>query len=202
MEYHLHCSVWMCLAGVVQADGQTHTDTRIIVIFAYVAFLEVSDMTYSSERDTQKCQWERGYVDQKYREKTYRQKTYWRLNISTTKHIDDKTYRWQNISETNRNGDKTYWQQKVLPYRGQNVSGTKRIGWLKNNKSKNQSFLDKWPNYTFTSGTFCLRYVLSADTFCRQSITEKFKIHLLDMISHFYDLPVCVSVDTLCSRYV
>ncbi len=39
----------MCLAGLVWADGCTK-DTRIVLIFAYVAFLGVSYMTYCSER--------------------------------------------------------------------------------------------------------------------------------------------------------
>jgi hypothetical protein len=117
----------MCLAGLVQADGQTHTDTRIIVIFAYVAFLEVSEMTYSSERDTQKANeregtWTKRIGTKHLGEKRIGDKTYWQQNISATKHIGNKTYRRQIVSGTKRIGNKRYGPIADKTYRGQNVS--------------------------------------------------------------------------------
>jgi hypothetical protein len=71
------------------------------------------------------------HQDKTYRDKTYRPKTYRRQNISVTKHISDKTYRRQNILVTKLIG-------------GQNVSATKRIGWLKKVINKVQTFLDNF----------------------------------------------------------
>jgi hypothetical protein len=52
--------------------------------------------------------------------------------------------------------------------------------------------------YTFTSGVFRLRYVLSANTFCRRYLTLKNINHFFDMISHFYDRPICIVCRNIC----
>ncbi len=59
-----------------------------------------------------------------------------------------------------------------------------------------------WPSNTFPSDTFCLRYDLSADMFCRRYLTLKIIKDFLDIISHFLWSAIILSADTFCRQYV